>query len=500
MRITELRTFRADGGWRPFSFLKVLTDEGLSGWAEFAEGAWSPALPQVILGLGQSVIGEDPRHFARLSAQLHAVTRFAAGGLNHQAVAAIENACIDIAAKALAVPVHALFGGPMREAVDLYWSHCGSFRARHAELFERVLGLPPLRSLDDLRGLGREAVRRGFKAIKTNPILFGDPSGPRLLNPGFVREGLELERTVGEPLIRAIEEQMHALREGSGPDTGLMLDVNFAFRPASLRRIARRLEPVRPAWLEADLPDPAALAQVRGATCIPVASLETLHGQDAYRRALQAGAVDVAVVDVPWNGLREAIRIASLAEAFEVNVAPHNFYGPLADLMSAHFCAIVPNAAIMEIEGDDVPWKYALLGHAPQILDGRFMVPERPGWGAEPDEEVIAAHPWKDRHSVEARGGTLAAAMSSLGCVSEAGGERMSDDPSRGGTKAKPGKPLPRRPPQPYGGMDESGLEADETVKYRDRPADDGKHGDAGDEPVSGYPEPPPSPVRKAGK
>src|SRR6516165_5322981 len=99
MRIIDLKTFRADGGWRPFSFLKVLTDEGIAGWSEFAQGPWSPALAQVILALGRSVLGEDPRRFGRISATLHAVTQFAQGGLNHQGVAAIENACLDIAAK-----------------------------------------------------------------------------------------------------------------------------------------------------------------------------------------------------------------------------------------------------------------------------------------------------------------------------------------------------------------------------------------------------------------
>src|SRR5262249_38694109 len=161
MRIVDLKTFRADGGWRPFSFLKVTTDEGLAGWAEFSEGAWSPALPEVIRELGRHAIGEDPMGFAALSAKLHAMTLFTAGGLSNQAVAAIENACIDIAAKARGVPVHALFGGPFRSAVDLYWSHCGSFRARHGELFEKVLGKPPLRGLDDVKRLGEEAKARG---------------------------------------------------------------------------------------------------------------------------------------------------------------------------------------------------------------------------------------------------------------------------------------------------------------------------------------------------
>jgi L-alanine-DL-glutamate epimerase-like enolase superfamily enzyme len=398
MRIVELKTFRADGGWRPFSFLKILTDEGIAGWSEFAEGPWSPALPQVILALGRSIVGEDPRRFARLSATLHAVTQFAAGGLNHQGVAAIENACLDIAAKAAGVPVHALFGGPIRDAVDLYWSHCGSFRVRHAEFFERVLHLPRLETLEDVRRLGEEAVARGFRAVKTNPIVFGS-TGPHLLNPGFVARGLELGRAADETVIGALTEQCSALRAGLGRDRGLMLDVNFAFRPASLRRIAGALTAANPSWLEADVHHPAGLASVRRAATIPLASLETLHGRRAYLPYLEAQAVDVAIVDVPWNGFHEAVRIAALAETFEVNVAPHNFYGPLADLMSAHFCAVAPNLAIMEFEGDDVLWKSSLLTRAPQIVAGRLVIPNEPGWGAEPNEDALAAHPWDEGRS-----------------------------------------------------------------------------------------------------
>ena len=393
MRIVDLQTFRADGGWRPFSFLKVVTDEGLAGWSEFSEGAWSPALPEVIRDLGRHVLGEDPTRFAALSARLHALTLFTAGGLSHQAVAAIENACIDIAAKARGVPVYALFGGPFRSAIDVYWSHCGSFRARHAEFFEKVLGKAALRGLDDFKRLGEEAVARGFKAVKTNPIVF-ERGKALLVNPGFVPQDLKLERTLDEATLRAITEQCAALRDGLGSERGLMLDVNFAFRPESLRRLARAVEPFSLRWLEMDLHDPAALGDVRSALRVPVASLESLYGRRAYKPYLDARAVDVAVVDVPWNGFGEAVRIAALAETFEVNVAPHNFYGPLADLMSAHFCAAVGNPAIMEIEGDDVPWKSSLLTRASSLRDGQFIIPTAAGWGADVDEKAVAAHPW----------------------------------------------------------------------------------------------------------
>jgi hypothetical protein len=80
--------------------------------------------------------------------------------------------CLDIAAKASGVPVYALFGGPFREKIDIYWSHCGTFRVTHAEFFERVLKKPRLTKLDDMRHLGQEAVKRGYKAVKTNPVIF----------------------------------------------------------------------------------------------------------------------------------------------------------------------------------------------------------------------------------------------------------------------------------------------------------------------------------------
>jgi galactonate dehydratase len=394
VRITKVETLRADGGWRPFSFVKLSTDEGLVGWAEFLEGAWSPALPEVIGALGKSVVGAEPRAFARVAAQLRAVTQFTAGGLSAQAGAAIENACLDIAAKAAGVPVYALFGGPLRPAVDVYWSHCGSFRAQHAELFERVLEKPRLRSIDDFKALGQEAAARGFKAVKTNPIVLDDGAA-RLLNPGFVAAGLEHGRTIDERTLAQIAAQVEALRDGLGAERGLMLDANFAFRPAALRRLAAAVAGADLRWLEVDLRDPAALAAVRTHAKMPIASLESEYGGRAYEPFFAAQAVDVAVVDVLWNGFTEALGIASLAAAHDLNVAPHNFSGPLGDLIAAHFSAVAGNVAIMEIEGDDVPWKSQLVTQPATIANGQLVVPTAAGWGADVDEDAVRAHPWR---------------------------------------------------------------------------------------------------------
>lgn len=397
MRISNIKTFRADGGWRPYSFLKIETDEGCSGWSEFAENSWSPGLVEIIKSIGQHAIGQNPQQYARLSAELHAMGQFVVGGLHHQAVAAIENACIDIAAKSIGVPVHKLFGGSFRDAIDLYWSHCGTFRITHPELFEQILGKPPLRSLQDVRRLAMEVKQGGYKAVKINPIVFEEGQTPTLLNPGFMPQGLSFDRSIDEATLEAITNHVNAMREGLGHYTGLMLDVNFGFRPEALRRISKAVAPAHLTWLEMDVHTSEALAAIRAAQHSPIASLESLYGCRDYLGNLQAQAVDVAIVDVPWNGFNEAVRIANLAETFEVNVAPHNFYGPLADLMSAHFCAAVGNVSIMEFEADDVPWKYDLLTDKPQIENGQFVIPTTAGWGAEINEEILLEHPWKEK-------------------------------------------------------------------------------------------------------
>lgn len=397
MKITKIEDLHADGGWRTFSFLKLSTDEGLVGWSEFNEAQWSQGLTAVIRRLAQMVIGQDPRAVGRISSNLVAITRMAPGGLNQQAVAAIEAACLDVKAKALGIPVYALFGGPYRERIPLYWSHCGTFRVRNHEFFESVLGTPPLRSLDDFTALGAEARRRGYKAVKTNPIVF-DGGRPRMLNPGFGPVGLDLAHNYNARFAASMAEQLAALRQGLGADAGLMMDLNFSYRPEGLVQIARAVEPYAMTWLEMDVHEPKALAQVRRACAVPVASLEAIYGRRNYRPYFDQYAVDVAVIDVPWNGLLESVKIANMAEAYEINCAPHNFYGHLATFMSAHFCAAIPNFRIMEIEGDDVPWKDDLVSVPPSIADGELLVPTAPGWGTEVNEEAVRAHPSTQPH------------------------------------------------------------------------------------------------------
>ena len=395
MRIVKIEDLHADGGWRTTSFLKLTTDEGLVGWSEYYEGFGASGVTDLIRRFAGVAKGMDPRDVGRLSTSLHAISRLAAGGMNHQAIAAIENACLDVKAKALGVPVYALFGGAMRDKLDLYWSHCGSFRVWRREFFEKELGLPPIRTLDDVKNLGQEAVRRGYKALKTNPLPLAEGAKP--FNSGFrIMPGF-LDRQADARFIGEIRDVIAAFRDGAGPHTGIMFDLNFNQRTDGFLRIAQALEEFKLAWLEIDIHDADALALIRRSTRTPIASLESLYGLKQYRPFLQQYAVDVAIVDVPWNGLWESMRIATLADAFEVDVAPHNFYGDLATLMSAHFCAAVPNFRIMEYEADDVPWRGEFVTHPPVVENGRLVIPTRPGWGADVNEEAVRARPPRQR-------------------------------------------------------------------------------------------------------
>ncbi len=390
MRITRIETLSCNAGWRDFSFLKISTDAGLVGWSEFMELYGSQGLSDIIRHLSARLIGHDPRPVERHTAFFHGVTRAAPGGVNQQAIAAIENALVDLKAKALGIPVYELLGGPVRDRLRLYWSHCGSYRVMYGEQFRAWTGNAPICSLDDVTAQGAEVARRGFKGLKTNVMRLGDKPGLHM--PGFnapFAPGL-----VADPgLVEDLVVQMTAFRRGAGPGVGLHLDLNFNFRTEGYIRIAQAMEPFDLAWLEIDSYDPAALATIRRAARTRIASCELLFGRRQYRPFLEHQSVDVAIIDVPWNGILESVKIAAMAEAYEVNVAPHNFNGHLGTLMSAHFCAAIPNFQVMEIDVDDVPWKDALMTHPPSIEAGELLIPTGAGWGAEVNEDVVRAHP-----------------------------------------------------------------------------------------------------------
>ena len=391
MKIARVDTLQADAGWRMFSFLKVTTDDGLIGWSEYNESFGSTGLSDVIRGLSPVLIGRDPRQYEQVTQHLHVLTRQSRGGLNQQAIAAIENALLDVTGKAYNVPVCALFGGPIRTRIPVYWSHFATYRVRSAAM----MGVPPLNSYDDLARHAQEVQKLGFRALKTN-IIPADGGKLSSYVPGFGRTQGWPELNWDNKLARGVTQQLSVIREAVGPDMGIHLDINFNFKTEGFKRIADAVAPLNLTWLEIDTHDAPALAEIkRGAHC-PIASCETLHGRREFKPFFDHYATDVAIVDVVWNGLMESFKIAAMADVYEVNVAPHNFYGHLCSAISAHFSAIVPNFRVMELDIDSAPWRDEFYTTVPTVENGEFVLPAGPGWGIDVNESAVRARPPKN--------------------------------------------------------------------------------------------------------
>lgn len=388
MKISGFKQLHGDFGWRTQSFLKIECSDGTVGWTEYYEGAGNLGLNAMVAAHMERLIGEDPVQVGNIVSRLHGKTLQAPSGLNQQAIGTIGNALLDIKGKVMGVPVHALFGGALRDRIPTYWSHFASYRVRYPQFIQ----LDPPTTLEDLSRLAEEAATRGVKAIKTTTLVpvengFSNYRPTTGESGGF--PGLNLDPRFLEGCVAV----MTALKQGAGTGLGVALDANLFFKPDGFRRLAYALEHLDLYWLEIDTYDPQALAFIRQSIRTPIASLEHLSGRREYRHFLDRQAVDVAIVDPVWNGFLESVKIAALAETYEVNVAPHNYYGYLSDFISASFAAVIPNLKLMEIDFDGVPWRHEFYTHAPQFVDGEMLLSDRPGWGTDINEEAVLARP-----------------------------------------------------------------------------------------------------------
>lgn len=389
MKITKIETLHCDAGWRPWTFVKVATDDGITGWSECTDSHGSPhAIEGVVKDLSPLLLGQDPRNVERLYGQMYARTRQSPGSVVQKAIGGIENALLDVSAKSLGVPVHALFGGVVRDTLELYWSHCGTSRVRAW----REVGKPRIASYDDLRAFGKEIRASGFKTVKTNIAVLGD--APYVYMPGFGKSVGGPELNVDAKTLGAIERWVGTLRDAVGDDVGIILDLNFNFKTEGYLRAGRMLEQYGLSWLEIDSYDPRALRDVKQALSISICSGENLYGIRQYRPYFESHAMDIASVDVIWNGFMRSRHIAAMADLYEMNVTPHNYNGHLATFISAQFAASIPNLRMMEFDVDDVPWRDELFTVVPKIENGTMRVPDGPGWGTEVNEKVLRAHPW----------------------------------------------------------------------------------------------------------
>ena len=385
-KTASIEILRCGAGWRNYNFVKLTTEDGIVGWSEFDEGFGSPGVAAAIQWLTPRVVGQDVRSHERIHAELYCLTRPAAGGVVGEALGAIENALLDAKARTLGVPCYELLGGKVRDRIPIYWSHCATWRVNHPETYP-----PAITDLDGVKAMGAEVREKGFHALKTNILRFQDGRGTGW-RPGFgmpFAPALNVDRFV----LRDLRAHLEAFRDGAGPDMDILLDLNFNAKPEGLLQILRTLADLDLFWVEIDSYNPPTLAYVRQHSPHPISSCETLIGLREFLPYFREQAMDVAIIDAVWNGVWQSMKIAAAAEAFEVNVAPHNFYGHLCTMMNAHLAAAVPNLRIMEIDIDRLPWDKDIFTNLPQIEDGMLIVPDGPGWGTEPDEAAMAAHP-----------------------------------------------------------------------------------------------------------
>jgi galactonate dehydratase len=390
VKVKSIERLSCDAGWRNYHFVKITTDTGIVGWSEFDEGFGAPGVGAVIDRMAARVIGQPVSAHERLYAELYCATRPAAGGVVALAMGAIENALLDAKAKGLGVPVYELLGGKVRDRIRVYWSHCATWRINHPTYYP-----PQITDLDGVKALGREVREKGFTALKTNIFLY-DEDGKNVSGwrPGFgvpFSPELNVERDVLRNLVMHLE----ALHDGAGSNVDILLDLNFNAKTEGYLKILREIAHLDMFWVEIDSYSPEALGYIRRQSPHPISSCETLLGLREFLPYFREQAMDVAIIDTPWNGVWQSMKIAAAAEAYEVNVAPHNFYGHLCTMMNAHFSAAVPHLRIMETDIDRLAWDHELFTHVPEIVDGFLVMPDRPGWGTEPNEEGIRAHPPK---------------------------------------------------------------------------------------------------------
>ena len=389
MKVRAIETLHCDAGWRNYHFVKLTAEDGIVGWSEFDEGFGSPGVSAAIEKLAARVVGCSVGAHERIYADLFCATRPAAGGIVGEALGALENALLDAKAKALGVPCYELLGGKVRDRIRLYWSHCATWRINHPDYYK-----PAITDLDGARSIGAEVRERGFTALKTNVFIYED-GGVTGWRPGFGAP-FEPARNVDRKVLRNIRAHLEAMREGAGPDIDILLDLNFNCSTEGYLKILREIRDLDIFWVEIDTRNPKAMAHIRRQSPHPISGCETLMGLRSFLPYFEQEAVDVAIIDAVWNGVWQGLKCASCAEAYEINVAPHNFYGHLCSMINAHFAAAVPNLRIMEIDIDRIPWDEELFTHRPPIEDGFLTLPDRPGWGTEPNEEAVRARPPKD--------------------------------------------------------------------------------------------------------
>jgi len=390
LKITDVEPIIVDAGWQLWIFVKVTTDEEIVGWGECSQPRAPFAVAAAVKDFKPVIMDKDPRSFEMRFWDMERLAIQGWSGVRSMALAGIELALLDIKAKALGISVIELFGGPTRNSIRVYWSHCGTTRARNPQL-----GNPPIKTMDDVANLGKEVVYRGYTALKTNIIFPGDPA--TVYQQGFGGGLGTTDQIASKAMLNHIDTLIGTFRDAVGPDVDICLDLNFNFKPESCKRIARVLEQYDLLWLEMDMYDPKAILDVKQSTTTKICTGENLIYMREFLPYFRYRSADMFMIDVPWNGFSQSKKVGDLAQVFEFNVSPHNYYSHLSTFISASLCGVLPNVRIMETDVDALPLKDELVTNVPEIVNGYMKMPSEPGWGTTVIEDIARAHPLKER-------------------------------------------------------------------------------------------------------
>ncbi|MEV6239238.1 galactonate dehydratase [Lentzea sp. NPDC051838] len=366
MKVTAVETFLVEPRWL---FLKVSTDEGVTGWGEPVVEGRAETVRAAVHELSELVIGQDPLRVEDLWQVLRRGGFYRGGPVLSSALSGYDHALWDIAGKARGLPVHELLGGPVRDRVRAY-SWVGGDRP--SGVFDAVA----------------QQVASGFSAVKMNATA-------------------EMRPIASPAEAAAVLERAREAREALGPDGELAIDFHGRVSPAMARRLVRMLEEVQPMFVEEPvLPELPAevLASVVQASTVPIATGERLFSRWEFKPVLDAGVAVVQPDPSHAGGISELRRIGSLAEIYGASIAPHCPLGPISLAASLQVAFTTPNFLIQEqsvgmhYNGTDPTY---LVDMAPvRVVDGWIARPTGPGLGVEVDEAAVrraaeVGHSWR---------------------------------------------------------------------------------------------------------
>jgi galactonate dehydratase len=375
MKITAIKAIVCNARMRNWIFVKVETDQpGLVGWGEATLEWHTRSVVGALEDIATLVVGEDPRRIEHLWQMMFRQHFWHGSGIvRSTAISGIDIALWDIAGKILGVPCHRLWGGRVRDYIRLY-CHLGG--GRMEDMYETAVS-----HADRFADLARQAVDRGYTAFKSMAV----PATMAL-------EGMAP--------VTAAAIVVERMRAAVGPDIDIMVDCHARPSPAMGMQFAKSLEPYglyfleEPCWPE----NIADLARINAAVATPIATGERLTHLSQFRDLFAARGCEVAQPDITHCGGLSAVRkVAALAEAHRIALAPHNPQGPISTAAAFELGFSQPDFVICETVSEDVEWRHEVVTDwHPLNTTGRTVGPaDRPGLGIEVNESAIAKHPFE---------------------------------------------------------------------------------------------------------